>query len=89
MVREELVLIRAYVDVYEDKTQKSTKVDAFLERILENFNVQLGGLDRSQHQVNSKWKNFHRKCNEFKCIYNPRMNSLVNGRYEADVLKDT
>ncbi|CAH1420648.1 unnamed protein product [Lactuca virosa] len=44
----------------------------------------MGGLDRSRHQVNSKWKDLQKKCNAFNSIYNHKMNSVASGRSEAD-----
>ncbi|CAI9290301.1 unnamed protein product [Lactuca saligna] len=86
--REELALARGYVDCSQDKQRGNQKrFDAFWDRVLEHFNVQIGGSDRTRHQVNSKWKDLQKKCNAFNCIYNRRMNSVASGRSEADVLK--
>nr|KAJ0193967.1 hypothetical protein LSAT_V11C800414940 [Lactuca sativa] len=55
--RKELALARAYVDVFKDKQcGNQQRFNAFWERVLTHFTVQMGGLDRSRHQVNSKWK---------------------------------
>nr|KAJ0203660.1 hypothetical protein LSAT_V11C500271970 [Lactuca sativa] len=86
--REELALARAYVDCSQDKQRgNQQRFDAFWDRVLEHFNVQIGGSDRTRLQVNSKWKDLQKKCNAFNCIYNRRMNSAASGRSEADVLK--
>ncbi|XP_023750223.1 uncharacterized protein LOC111898555 [Lactuca sativa] len=86
--REELALARAYVDCSQDKQRgNQQQFDAFWDRVLEHFNVQIGGSDQTRHQVNSKWKDLQKKCNTFNCIYNRRMNSVASGRSEADVLK--
>ncbi|CAI9275376.1 unnamed protein product [Lactuca saligna] len=86
--REELALARAYVDCSQDKQRgNQQRFDAFWDRVLENFNVQIGGSDRTRHQVNSKWKDLQKKCNAFNCIYNRGMNSVASRRSEADVLK--
>ncbi|CAH1422697.1 unnamed protein product [Lactuca virosa] len=88
--REELALARAYVDVSKDKQRgNQQRFDAFWERALAHFNVQMGGSDRSRHQVNSKWKDLQKKCNAFNDIYNRKMNSVASGRSEADVLQSS
>ncbi|XP_023772676.1 glutathione S-transferase T3-like [Lactuca sativa] len=88
--REELALARAYVNVSKDKQRgNQQRFDAFWERVLEHFSVQMGGSDRSRHQVNSKWKDLQKKCNAFNCIYNRKMNSVASGRSEADVLQSS
>nr|KAJ0224802.1 hypothetical protein LSAT_V11C100018130 [Lactuca sativa] len=77
---EELALTRAYVDVSKDKQCGNQQMfDAFWEKVLEHFNVQMGGLDQSRHQ----------KCNAFNDIYNRKMNSMASGRSEADVLQSS
>ncbi|CAI9270690.1 unnamed protein product [Lactuca saligna] len=88
--REELALARAYIDVSKDKQcGNQQRFDAFGERVLEHFNVQMGGLDLSRHQVNSKWKDLQKKCNAFNDIYNCKMNSVASGRSKADVLQSS
>lgn len=62
--------------------------DAIWERVVEHLNVQLGGMDRPRHQVNSKWKDLQKICNDFKCIFNRKMNSLASGGSKVDALKD-
>lgn len=90
MELEELDLVRAYVIVFEDKQYgNQQRSDAFWKRILEHFNVQLGGSDRSCCQVKYKWKYLQKKFNDYNFIYNHTMNSLASGTFEAEVLKDT
>ncbi|CAH1436638.1 unnamed protein product [Lactuca virosa] len=88
--REKLPLARAYVDVSKDKKRRNQqRSDAFCERVLKHFNIQMGGSDRSRHQVNSKWKDLQKKCNAFNRIYNYKMSTVASGRSEADVLQST
>ncbi|CAI9285752.1 unnamed protein product [Lactuca saligna] len=88
--REELGLAMAYVDVSKDKQcGNQQRFDAFWERVLDHFSVQMGGSDWSRHQLNSKWKDLQKKCNAFKGIYNCKMNSMASGRSEADALQSS
>ncbi|CAH1426215.1 unnamed protein product [Lactuca virosa] len=83
-------VVEAYVDVSKDnQCGNQQRFDAFWEMVLEHFSVQMGGLERSRHQVNSKWKDLQKKCNAFNSIYNRRMNSVASRRSGADVLQSS
>lgn len=81
-----MALAKAYINVSEDKDRKNQKwFEFFWEWVLEHFNQQLGGSDRSKHKANSKWKDLHAKIKQFNCIYNQKMNYHATGGFKVDI----
>ncbi|KAL7608714.1 hypothetical protein Lser_V15G10950 [Lactuca serriola] len=86
-IEEEVALAKAWVDVSKDpEIENRQQSDSFWRRILECFSKQLGGTDRTVHQMNSKWKNMHEKMKKFNDIYNNKLTQRRSGQSEADIL---
>ncbi|CAH1429961.1 unnamed protein product [Lactuca virosa] len=86
-IDEEVALAKAWVDVSKDpEIENRQQSDSFWRRILEYFSKQLGGTDRTVHQMNSKWKNMHEKIKKFNDIYNNKLTQRRSGQSEADIL---
>lgn len=88
--REEIALAKAYISCSEDQERGNTqRSDSFWQNVLEHFQAQIQGTDRTKHQINSKYKDMLNKVNKFNCIYNNKMNMRASGRGDADVLQAT
>ncbi|CAI9275358.1 unnamed protein product [Lactuca saligna] len=86
-IDEEVALAKAWIDVSKDpEIENRQQSDSFWRRILEYFSKQLGGTDRTVHQMNSKWKNMHEKMKKFNDIYNNKLTQRRSGQSEADIL---
>ncbi|KAL4565928.1 hypothetical protein LXL04_030034 [Taraxacum kok-saghyz] len=83
-ITEEIALSKAWVDVL-----KEPETDSFWKRILDNFNKQLGGSDRTVYQVNSKWKNMNISISKFNAIYNNKITQRQTAQSDSDIMKLT
>jgi len=84
--QEEVVLAKAWIDVSKD--WETGNRESFWGQALEYFCKELGGSDRTVHQVNSKWKEMNKKITKFNDIYKNKLAAQrQSGQSEADILK--
>ncbi|KAL7584227.1 glutathione S-transferase T3-like [Lactuca sativa] len=89
---EELVLVKAWVDISEDSIQGNAQPgEHFWFRILERFREELGKCDdyRTKHQLNSKFREIARGVSKINWLYNNLKTQRKSGQGDEEILQET
>ena len=88
---EELVLVKAWVDISEDSIQGNAQPgEHFWFRILERFREELGKSDdyRTKHQLNSKFREIARGVSKINGLYNNLKTQRKSGQGDEEILQE-
>ncbi|XP_023733484.1 uncharacterized protein LOC111881304 [Lactuca sativa] len=87
--QEELVLVQAWVNIYEDlMTGNAQPGDHFWFHILERFREELGkdGDYRTKSQMNSKFREIAKGVSKINGLYNNLKTQRKNGQGDKEIL---
>ncbi|KAL7604649.1 hypothetical protein Lser_V15G20311 [Lactuca serriola] len=91
VAQEELVLVKAWVDISKDSIHGNAQPgEQFWFRILERFQEELGKSDdyRTKHQLNSKFREIAKGVSKINGLYNNLRTQRKSGQGDEEILQE-